>query len=120
LALSEKAVYGAVFAVLAFIGSIGGRVVEGVIHTEDRVRSIALDVGSRAGEDAARKVAKDEIGPAVSSAVQVAVRAEIAPLAERSMIHIARDEEAQRRTDGDLAMLRGDVERIKSRRPGRN
>jgi hypothetical protein len=120
LALSEKAVYGIIFAVLAFVGSFGGRVVEGVVHTEDRVRLIAKEAAASAGSDAGRRIVKDEIGPAVQVAVQAAVRAEIAPLAEKTTTHIARDEEAQRHTDGEMALIRGDVESLKARRAGRN
>lgn len=93
--MREKGVYAAVFAVLAFLGSIVGQVASAAWRTDDRIERKAAEVAQIVGADAARRVVKEEIGPAVAAAVTASVK----PLSDEIIRHVSMDDERQRRTD---------------------
>ncbi len=104
MALREKGFYAAIFAVLSFLGGTVGNIVSATWKTDDRIEAKARTVAEQVGADAARRVVKDEIGPAIGAAVAAAVK----PLSDEVIKHIALDDERQRRTDDEVARLRGE------------
>lgn len=102
MSVPEKSVYAAIFAVLSFLGGIVGNAASAAWKTDDRIEAKARTVAEVVGADSARRVVKDEIGPAVGAAVAAAME----PYRRDVDRHIALDDERQRRTDDEVRELR--------------